>query len=40
MSERPSWFRALGPDELPEGRVKSVTCGHQTVCMVRDLGGC
>ncbi|MEM1022455.1 MAG: thiamine pyrophosphate-dependent enzyme [Myxococcota bacterium] len=34
-SARPKWFRALTPDELPEGRVKSVTCGHKTVCMVR-----
>jgi thiamine pyrophosphate-dependent acetolactate synthase large subunit-like protein/nitrite reductase/ring-hydroxylating ferredoxin subunit len=38
MSERPNWFRALDPDELPEGRVKAVTCGHRTVCMVRYQG--
>ncbi|MFQ5460816.1 MAG: thiamine pyrophosphate-binding protein, partial [Anaerolineae bacterium] len=33
-----SWHRALRPDELPEGRVKAVTCGRATVCMVRHLG--
>jgi thiamine pyrophosphate-dependent acetolactate synthase large subunit-like protein/nitrite reductase/ring-hydroxylating ferredoxin subunit len=32
------WFRALQLDELPEGRVKPVTCGHQTVCMTHFEG--
>ena len=32
------WLRALKPDELPEGRVKSVTCEHQTVCMTHFKG--
>jgi thiamine pyrophosphate-dependent acetolactate synthase large subunit-like protein/nitrite reductase/ring-hydroxylating ferredoxin subunit len=27
------WHKALDPDELPEGRVKAVTCGGTTVCM-------
>ena len=27
------WLKTLAPDELPEGRVKSVTCQHRTVCM-------
>ena len=32
------WFRALEPDELPEGRVKAVTCALQTVCMTHYQG--
>ncbi len=31
-------MRVLAPDELAEGRVQSVTCGHRTLCMTR-LGG-
>ncbi len=27
------WLKTLSPDELPEGRVKPVTCLHRTVCM-------
>lgn len=27
------WEKALDPDELPEGRVKPVTCHRMTVCM-------
>ncbi|MFK7986651.1 MAG: thiamine pyrophosphate-binding protein [Sandaracinaceae bacterium] len=27
------WLKVLEPDELPEGRVKAVTCAHQTVCV-------
>ncbi|UVE52013.1 Rieske 2Fe-2S domain-containing protein (plasmid) [Haloferax larsenii] len=27
------WYRALGPDELPERRVTAVTCGGTTVCL-------
>jgi len=32
------WHKALGLDELPEGRVKPVTCGTQTVCMTHYEG--
>lgn len=32
------WHRALAPGELPEGRVKAVTCGVQTVCMTHYQG--
>jgi thiamine pyrophosphate-dependent acetolactate synthase large subunit-like protein/nitrite reductase/ring-hydroxylating ferredoxin subunit len=35
MSE---WHKALAPDELPEGRVKSVTCGLATICMTHYQG--
>jgi len=29
------WLKALELDELPDGRVKPVTCEHFTVCMTR-----
>ena len=32
------WLRVLGPDELPEGRVKPVTCRHLTLCMTHFEG--
>ncbi len=32
------WHKALDPGELPEGRVKTVTCGRASVCMVRHQG--
>ena len=32
------WSRALSPDELPEGRVKSATCANVTVCMTHFNG--
>ena len=32
------WIKALEPDELPEGRVKAVTCALQTVCMTHYRG--
>lgn len=32
------WTKALEPDELPDGRVKSVTCGRQTYCMTHFEG--
>ena len=32
------WLKALEPDELPEGRVMPVTCGHRTVCMTHFEG--
>ncbi len=39
MSEqRRVWLKTLEPGELPEGRVKSVTCAHQTVCMTHYEG--
>ncbi len=41
-SETPSpklvWYKALDKDELPEGRVKPVTCGLTTVCMSKHKG--
>ncbi|MEO1332316.1 MAG: thiamine pyrophosphate-binding protein [Myxococcota bacterium] len=33
MTSKLEWFKALDPEELPEGRVKAVTCDHHTVCM-------
>ncbi len=27
------WLKVLDPNELPEGRVKPVTCERTTVCM-------
>ncbi len=32
------WYKVLGPEELPEGRVKTVTCGRATVCMTHHDG--
>ncbi len=32
------WYRAAGLDELAEGRVKSVTCGVETVCLTHFEG--
>ena len=32
------WYKALDVDELPEGRVKPVTCAHKTLCMTRFEG--
>ncbi len=37
-STREVWYKALEPDELPEGRVKAVTCGLETVCMTHHQG--
>ena len=31
--ENLTWHRALSPDELPEGRVKAVSCGETTVAV-------
>ena len=33
-----AWERVLDLDELPEGRVKSVTCHHRTLCMTHFEG--
>jgi thiamine pyrophosphate-dependent acetolactate synthase large subunit-like protein/nitrite reductase/ring-hydroxylating ferredoxin subunit len=44
MSEKPAhpttlvWHKALELHELPEGRVRPVTCAHQTVCMTHFEG--
>lgn len=32
------WLKVLAPEELAEGRVTSVTCGHRTLCMTRFEG--
>jgi thiamine pyrophosphate-dependent acetolactate synthase large subunit-like protein/nitrite reductase/ring-hydroxylating ferredoxin subunit len=32
------WLKALDLDELPEGRVKPVTCAHTTVCLTHHDG--
>ncbi|HBQ17779.1 MAG TPA: pyruvate oxidase, partial [Myxococcales bacterium] len=32
------WLKVLDPDELPEGRVKAVTSGAQTLCMTHFEG--
>jgi pyruvate oxidase len=32
------WHRALGPDELPEGRVKTVTVGRRSLAMTHYEG--
>ncbi len=37
MPER-RWHKALALDELPEGRVKSVSCGLATICMAHYAG--
>jgi pyruvate oxidase len=32
-SEKALWLKVLDVDELPEGRVKPVTCKHRTLCL-------
>ena len=32
------WHKVLSKDELPEGRVTSVTCCNRTLCMTRHQG--
>jgi pyruvate oxidase len=34
-----TWWRALEPDELDEGRVTTVTLGHRTLAITRFSGG-
>jgi pyruvate oxidase len=34
-----TWHKALGPDELPEGRVKTVSIGRRSLAMTHYLGG-
>ena len=38
MGKKKVWLKALEHDELPDGRVKSVSCGLETLCMVRYEG--
>ncbi|HSR54036.1 MAG TPA: thiamine pyrophosphate-dependent enzyme [Acidobacteriota bacterium] len=38
MASTMTWHKVLEKDELPEGRVKPVTCEHLTVCMTRFEG--
>ena len=33
-----SWLKVLEHGELPEGRVKPVTCQHQTLCITHYQG--
>jgi thiamine pyrophosphate-dependent acetolactate synthase large subunit-like protein/nitrite reductase/ring-hydroxylating ferredoxin subunit len=33
------WYKALEPDELPEGRVKTVTIGHRSLALTHYRGG-
>jgi thiamine pyrophosphate-dependent acetolactate synthase large subunit-like protein/nitrite reductase/ring-hydroxylating ferredoxin subunit len=35
---RQVWYKALDPDELPDGRVKTVTLGVHTLCLTRFEG--
>ena len=35
---RKVWYKALDSDDLPEGRVKAVSCGLETVCMTHYKG--
>ena len=32
------WYQVLGDEGLPEGRVKSVTAGHENICLARFEG--
>jgi len=32
------WYKAAELDELPEGRVKSVNCGLETLCLTHYQG--
>jgi len=38
VTQELAWEKVLEPDELPEGRVRSVTCHLATVCMTRHEG--
>ena len=37
-SEKLIWHKVLNKDDLPEGRVKPVTCAQQTLCMTHHQG--
>ncbi|MBX2820039.1 MAG: Rieske 2Fe-2S domain-containing protein [Rhodothermaceae bacterium] len=32
------WYKVLDPTELPEGRVKPITCAHRTLCITHFKG--
>ena len=32
------WWKVLGPDELPEGKVKAVSVGDRKICLVHFAG--
>ena len=36
--DRTTWHKALEPDQLGEGRVTAVTCGHRRLCLTRYEG--
>ncbi|MEM9860037.1 MAG: thiamine pyrophosphate-binding protein [Myxococcota bacterium] len=38
MEHSKRWLKVLEPGELPDGRVKTVTCGRETLCMVHHEG--
>ena len=38
MAKKKVWLKALGINELPDGRVKTVSCGLETLCMVHHDG--
>ncbi len=38
MASEKVWRKALGPDELADGRVKAVTCDRRTVCITHHNG--
>jgi len=37
-SDSAVWLKVLDPEELPEGRVKAVTCKHRTLCLTHFEG--
>lgn len=38
LAPRDAWYRVAGLEELPEGRVKSVTCAHKNLCLTHYQG--
>jgi len=39
MPDSLKWYRATSPtDALPEGRVRTVTCGHRSLCLTHHKG--
>ncbi|MEM6730317.1 MAG: thiamine pyrophosphate-binding protein, partial [Myxococcota bacterium] len=38
MADSKKWFKVLDRGELPEGRVKPVTCEHRTLCLTHFEG--
>ncbi|MBW2461961.1 MAG: Rieske 2Fe-2S domain-containing protein, partial [Deltaproteobacteria bacterium] len=38
MTKKRVWLKALDAEELPDGRVKAVTCGHRTLCLTHFEG--